>query len=96
MTEAPVQMLDACTLVNRRPRNLTEYRAACRAATGEVVELEACAVQPGMLVWFGTLWRVITHVVLDGRTVELHMAAPDGTASRFTDIDTPVYRHVAG
>jgi hypothetical protein len=96
MTPAAAQMLNACTVVNRRPRNLTEYRAACKAATGDVVELEACTVQPGMLIWFGTLWRVVTHVVLDGRTVELHMAATDGTATRYTDRDTPVYRHVAG
>jgi hypothetical protein len=45
-----------------------------------------------MTVWHINAWRVLTHVVLDGGTVELHMSAPDGTATRHTSINTPVYR----
>jgi hypothetical protein len=81
-----------CTAVNPRPRNPAQYKAACAATNGPVIELDATAAQPGMTVWHINDWRVLTHVVRDGGRVELHMAAPDGTATRHTSVDTPVYR----
>lgn len=88
----PQQMLAACPATNARPRNLTEYRAACGQAVGDVVELDAAAIQCGMVVWHFSAWRAVTDVVLDGRTVVIHMAADNGTASRLTSRETPVYR----
>jgi hypothetical protein len=76
-----------------QPRNATEYATALAAAGGvDVVELDAATALPGMTVWHFTDWRVVTHVVIDGAAVDLHMAAPDGTAVRHTSIDTPLYR----
>lgn len=89
---APEPTATTCTLANKRPRDLRQHQAACAATDGGVVELDAAAAQPGMVVWHINDWRVLTYVVLDGGRVELHMAAPDGTATRHTSFDTPLYR----
>jgi len=80
--------------VNPRPRNLPEYKAACRAAEGaSVVELNACQVMPDRSVYHnGRFLIVLTQERGDPNGhVELWLAGPGVDAVRVADMDAPIY-----
>lgn len=85
-----------------RPRNLTEYRAACNAAEGDQVqEINAVNVMPGAViwhgghededVWIGGHWVTAIGTVRDGTTVEIDLVSDTGTGTRYAFYDAAVY-----
>lgn len=89
-------ILDAypgCTL---RPRNLPEYRAACRAAAGEpVTEYSACEIVEGMRVYWPWRDQFVTAIGMDRLTpepdVEIRLAEPGLYVINIVPATTPVY-----
>ena len=76
-----------------RPRNLADYRAACAAAAGEPVkEINACDAMPGMRIWHSTHFLTVSSALRDGGVVELLLIGTGYVASRYTLLDTPLYR----
>lgn len=76
-----------------RPRNLPEYRAACAAAAGEpVTEITACQAMPGMQVWHGNHFLTVSSNLRDGDAVEILLVGKGYVASRYTQLNTPMYR----
>lgn len=89
----PGQILDTCTIANRRPRDLETYQAACAAVTlGAVSEHDAVETQDGWLLWHMGAFRTVRFVVRNGGEIELEF---DDGARRFCSTKTAVYRHTA-
>ena len=87
------QAQTVCTLINRRPRDLPQFQAACAASEGRpVLELDAFAALPGMTVWHLGTFRTITSVKRDGATVSLWMLGDGPVPSRYLDGGLPLYR----
>lgn len=88
--------LNVCPVENRRPRNLLEYQAACRAAEGRTVtELDAVSVVPDMQIWHGTRFLSVRYVAHSAKEVEIFMEGDGGVAARrYVTQNTPVYRLV--
>lgn len=76
-----------------RPRNPADYRAACAAAAGErVLEINAAGAMPGMHIWHSGHYLTVSNNLRDGDRVELLLVGHGYVASRYTTLDTPLYR----
>lgn len=89
--------MSACLINNRRPKELLEYQAACRASEGDdVEELMAASVHPNMVIWHGGKWLVVKFKQTTGQTVivDFLMEEKGATSTRFATLRTPMYRRV--
>ena len=96
MTPSAAQMIDACPIVNKRPRDLNSYRAAVAVTEPDrIAEHDAVEVQPGWSIWFFNAWRMVEVVLRHGGEVDIWLDTKD-RAAWWCSGNTPVYRQLAG